>query len=91
MEQLQNQSLQYFEDIFERNTKGIKPSDTKRAITIGLLYHGHGPYIWKPNGPKTQRLHDALFKGTDQDFIDAVSNFYGSNSRAQRHSQFWKR
>lgn len=91
MEQLQNQSLQYFEDIFEKNTKGIKPSDTKRVITIGLLYHGYGPYIWNPNGPKTQRLHDALFKGTDQDFIDAVSNFYGSNSRAQRHSQFWKR
>lgn len=90
MEQLQNQSLQYFENILEKNTKGVKLSNTKRAITIGLLYHGHGPQLWNPNGPKTQRMHDALFNGSDQNFIDSVSNFYGNNSRAQRHNQFWK-
>lgn len=89
MEQLQNQSLQYFEDILEKNTKGIKLSDAKRAITIGLLYHGHGPYLWKPNGPKTQRMHDALFNGSDKEFIDSVSDFYRGNSRSSRHSKFW--
>ena len=86
MEQLQNQSLQYFEDVFEKNTKGMKLSDTKRAIAIGLLYHGHGPNLWNNKG----NLHDVFINGTDQDFIDAVSNFYKGNSRAQRHSQFWK-
>ena len=87
MEQLQDQSLQYFEDVFEKNTKGMNPSNTKRAVAIGLLYHGHGPNLWNNKG----NLYNVFVNGTDQDFIDAVSNFYGSNSRALRHSQFWKR
>lgn len=86
MVNLQNQSLQYFEDVLDKNAKGIKISDTKRAIAVGLLYHGHGPNLWSNRG----NLYSTFVRGSDQDFVNAVRDFYGSNSRAQRHSQFWK-
>ena len=89
---LQNDSLLELEDILDRRTIGVKLSNTKRAIAIGLLYHGFGPKLWNPNGPKTQRLNRALFNGSDQDFINAVTDFYnGSYSeRSKSHSNFWK-
>ena len=86
MRQLQNSSFQYFKDVFDRKTQGLKPSNAKRAMAIGLLYHGHGPKLWD----RTHALSRALFQGSDQDFINAISKFYGTNTRATRHSQFWK-
>lgn len=90
MTKLQDQSLQYFEDVLDRNVKGVQLSNTKRAILLGLLYHGYGPHIWKKKGAKAQKVYDALYKGDDQELINAVNNFYEGNSRAQRHTQFWK-
>ena len=89
---LQNDSLLELENILNRHTKGIKLSNTKRAIAIGLLYHGFGPKLWNPNGPKTQRLNRALFNGSDQDFINAVTDFYNGtySQRSKSHSNFWK-
>lgn len=89
---LQNDTLSELENILDRHTDGIKLSNIKRAIAIGLLYHGYGPYLWKPNGPRTQRLNETLFSGSDQDFINAVTDFYnGSYSeRSRNHSNFWK-
>ena len=89
MKQLQDQTLKYLEYVLDKNTKKLNLSNTKRAITIGLLYHGYGPDIWKPN-PKTQRIHDIIFNnGSDQDLINAVTDFYKGNDRAKRHSKFW--
>lgn len=84
---LQSKSLQYFENILDRNTRGTKLSNIKRAAAIGLLYHGHGPKLWN----KTHALSRALFRGSDWDFINAITKFYGTNTRAVRHSQFWKK
>ena len=87
MPDLQSKSLQYFENVLDRNTKGTKLSNIKRAAAIGLLYHGYGPKLWN----KTHALSKALFEGSDQDFINAITKFYGTNTRAVRHSQFWKK
>lgn len=91
MIKLQNDSLMDLERILDRRTKGIQLSNTKRAIAIGLLYHGFGPKIWNPNGPKTQRINRALFNGTDQDLINAVSDFYNGTytERYKSHQNFW--
>ena len=91
MRDLQNKSLKYYEDILDKYTKGINLSDTKRAIAIGLIYHGHGPKLWNPTTAKQQRMSNALFKGTDQEFIDTVSDFYSENTRSQRHSSYWNK
>lgn len=92
MIKLLNDTLLDLENILDKNTKGIKLSNTKRAIAIGLLYHGLGPKLWNPNGPKTQRLNRALFNGSDQDFIDAVTDLYNGmyTQRSVSHSNFWK-
>ena len=84
---LQNKSFKYVEGILSKNTKGMKLSNVKRAAAIGLLYHGHGPKLWNKN----HFLSKAFFNGSDQDFIDAITKFYGTNTRATRHSQFWKK
>lgn len=84
---LQSKSFQYFEDVLARNTKGLNLSNIKRAVAMGLLYHGHGKKLWNRN----HILSKALFNGSDQDFIDAVTKFYGTNSRATRHSEYWKK
>lgn len=91
MKSLQAQKFDELENILTKHTKGVKLSDIKRAIAIGLLYHGHGPKLWKPNGPKTRRLNTALFKGTDDDLINAVSDFYNglNTERYKNHSEFW--
>lgn len=89
MKDLQNKSLEYYEDILDKYITDI--SNTKRAIAIGLIYHGHGPKLWNPTTVKQQRMSNALFKGTDQEFIDAVSDFYSGNTRSQRHSSYWNK
>ena len=84
---LQSKSFKYFEDVLDRKTKGMNLSNVKRATALGLLYHGHGPKLWNRN----HTLSKAFFNGSDQDFIDAVTKFYGTNTRAIRHSQYWKK
>lgn len=84
---LQSKSFQYFEDILSRRTKGMNLSNAKRAAAIGLLYHGHGPKLWD----RKHALSRALFGGSDWDFINAITRFYGTNTRATRHSEFWKK
>lgn len=84
---LQSKSFKYFEDVLDRKTKGMNLSNVKRAAAIGLLYHGHGPKLWDKKYP----ISKAFFNGSDQDFIDAVTKFYGTNTRATRHSNFWKK
>ena len=84
---LQSKSFKYFEDAFDTNTKGRNFSNVKRAAAIGLLYHGHGPKLWNRKHP----LSKALFEGSDWDFINAITKFYGNNTRATRHSEFWKK
>lgn len=85
MKDLQNKSLQYYEEVLDKYTKDLNMSDTKRAVAIGLIYHGHGPKLWDKN----TKISKAFFNGTDNDFINAVTNFYGDNTRAERHSTFW--
>lgn len=86
MLQLQNKSFEWAENVLNRNTKGLKMSNAKRVIALGIIYHGHGPKLWK----KQHSLHQALFNGSDKEFIDAVTKFYSGNSRSSRHKNFWK-
>lgn len=85
MKDLQNKSLQYYEGVLDDYTKDSNILDTKRAVAIGLIYHGYGPKLWN----KSTKISRAFFNETDKQFIDAVSDFYGNNTRAERHSTFW--
>lgn len=85
MRDLQNKSLKYYEGVLDKYTKNLDMSDTKRAAAIGLIYHGHGPELWN----KDTKVSKAFFNGTDDDFINAITNFYRNNTRAKRHSTFW--
>lgn len=100
MEDLMNKSLNYYEDVIDRQTKGVKLSPVKRAVILGLVYHGNGKYLWNknkelgtpgPNGPKTIRINKAIYDKNvpDEELINAVTALYKGNTRADRHSQFW--
>lgn len=85
---LQNDSLAYLENVLDQHTKMMKLSNTKRAIAIGLLYHGYGPRLWN----KDSKLHKAFFNGTEQDLINVVTEFYSNTfpTRSRSHANFWK-
>lgn len=87
MIQLQNKSFEWAEGVLNRNAKNLKMSDVKRAVAIGLIYHGHGKKLWNTS----HSLHKALFNGSDKQFIDAVTEFYKGNSRSTRHKNFWNK
>ncbi len=61
------------------NKKGIRVknySDNKRAMALGLMYHGFAGSMLSPNGPLTTALKNAFVNGTDKQFSDAIYNFY---------------
>ena len=93
MIKLQQQRFDELEKVIDRRTKGVKLSNQKRAMLMGLLYHGFGPFVWTPNGPKTRAIHNALFKGKDSDLIEAISNFYNGSytDRYKHHKEFWNK
>lgn len=63
---------------------GQKISNVKRAIMLGLLYHGYGPKVWNPNGPLTRAINNSFYNGNDQEFIDSVYNLYNSSEYKER-------
>ena len=83
---LQNISFNWAEGVLSRNTKGLNMSDIKRVVALGIIYHGHGPKLWKEGNS----LHDALFYKSDKEFIDEVTKFYKGNSRSTRHKNFFE-
>ena len=70
----------------EKLKKRLVPLTILGLVALGIIYHGHGPKLWK----KQHSLHQALFNGSDKEFIDAVTKFYSGNSRSSRHKNFWK-
>lgn len=92
MKELQGKIIGGLETILNKHTKLSTPiSDNKRVMAIGLMYHGFGPSLWNPNGPKTSKVSNALFNGSDKEMVDAVSNLYNGTytERYKNHSNFW--
>lgn len=77
--------------LINNNDLNINLSFNKRAMALGLIYHGYGKFLFNPNGPDSNRLHNAFVNGTDQQFSDAIYNFYKTrhSDRAERHKTYW--
>ena len=77
--------------LINNNDLNINLSPNKRAMALGLIYHGYGKFLFNPNGPDSNRLHNAFVNGTDQQFSDAIYNFYKTrhSDRAERHKTYW--
>lgn len=80
------------ERLMEQNGLNINLSPNKRAMALGLGYHGNMGFLFHPNGPATSKLHNAFVNGTDKQFSDAIYDFYKTRNsdRAERHKNFWK-
>ena len=77
--------------LINNNDLNINLSFNKRAMALGLIYHGYGKFLFNPNGPDSNRLHNAFVNGTDQQFSDAIYSFYKTrhSDRAERHKTYW--
>lgn len=67
-----------------------KMSPEMEAMTIGAMYRGDGPYLWKPNNP----LGEAYSTGDEEVFDKALQEHYkrkGVPDRTAKHNAFWKK
>lgn len=78
--------LDYLESVLNRKLKDKKISKDKRMMALGMMYRGDSKYLWD----KTSEVGKAFWGNSDSSFRDAITKFYGSNSRAKRHSDFYK-
>lgn len=79
-------NFDYFNGVYDRNTKGLSLSNNKRMLAMGLLYHGFGKLLWK----KDHTLNKTLRYGSDEDFSRVISEFYSDKypERARSHNKF---
>lgn len=66
--------LDYLQKVYDKHVSSdLQISDKKKAMALGIMYHGFGPRLWSDNG---DGLHDAFFNGTDYEFEDQITKFY---------------
>lgn len=80
------ENFDYFNGVYNRNTRGLSLSNRKRMLALGVLYHGYGPLLWKEGHP----LNKALRNGSDEDFSNSIYDFYCNKNpeRARNHKKF---
>lgn len=82
-------NFDYFNDAYNRNTKGLSLSNRKHMLAMGLLYHGYGRSLWNEKHP----LNKALKNGSDEELSRVISEFYSERypERARNHNKFMER
>ena len=78
--------LNYLNEVLDRRLNGRKISKDKRMMALGMMYRGDSKHLWDKNS----NVGKAFWGNSDSKFRDAITEFYGSNSRANRHSDYYK-
>ncbi|MBO7337198.1 MAG: hypothetical protein J6U33_00965 [Paludibacteraceae bacterium] len=84
--------LRYIEELTRIYDKYVDAnlhfSEKRKAIALGLMYHGMGPHLWTNHN---DGLYESFWDGSDDDFENAVTKFYDGTftERSQRHKAFW--